>query len=108
MNTADIRATFETEYKFTNFMTPDVYCFGKSGNWIYEISTGTDFERMPVYGVTVLYLDPISKQPFRTNGINRFFQGRHALIQAKAYARGLSSKYPYTHETIRVPEGKTA
>jgi len=104
MNTADIREIFEAEYKSTNFMTPDVYSYGKSGNWIYEISEGTDFERMPIYGVTVLYLDPITKKPFRTNNISRCFQGKNALIEAKAYARGLSSRVPYTHENIRVPD----
>ncbi len=54
---AKAKALFDEHMKGKNILTPDVLGYGVSSGFAYEFSAGTDFERKPMYGVTVLELD---------------------------------------------------
>ena len=48
------REIFESIIKGKNFMTPHVIDWREEGDYIAEISQGEDFNRQPMYGVTVV------------------------------------------------------
>ena len=40
-----------------NFMTPTIERRGRSGDWAWEISSGTGIDREPIFGTTFLLWD---------------------------------------------------
>ena len=48
-------AVFKEHMKGANFMTPEPFAYGFIGKqWVYEISTGSDFLGQPMWGVSVI------------------------------------------------------
>lgn len=72
-----------------NFMTPHIVKLTSKNNTIVEISSGTDFNNRPVYGVTKVKHDN-GKYTIQSH-VNRCFQGSDARGHAFKYAKKVLS-----------------
>jgi len=67
-----------------NFMTPHIISVRDHGVFVIELSEGTDFNRNPTYGVTLLKMSGSTFEPVREEGINKvFFSRKDALRHIK-------------------------
>lgn len=64
---------FRTLVKGANFMTPYLRGYAFGVNIICEVTTGTDFDRRTMWGVTVVRYDENGK-PYRDNKSSQPFQ----------------------------------
>ncbi len=70
-----------------NFITPHVLGIGwiEPGRVAYELSTGTDFDHAPMYGVSLVRLNPDGRT--ERLGESKCFTGQDAREQARRYIR---------------------
>lgn len=69
---------------FLNFMTPKIVSTSAKKNVVFELSTGTDFNRNPIFGASVLKKSKTTKSGFTSLG------GK--LFRSKAGARNFLTK----------------
>lgn len=74
------KAIFKSVYgDSTNFMTPDVLEYGElPKDRYYELSEGEGFDREPIFGVTVVFLDYDGKHKRSENESKLVFSMREA------------------------------
>lgn len=80
----EIAHLFNRVYKGQpNFLTPKILEYGRSGRYVYELSTGKFMSEARLYGVTVL-----DTEGNKMHDLNKCF---HDLDEAREYIRKLST-----------------
>lgn len=78
----EARELFAAKLKGKNVLTPNLLRYGLSGGFAYELTEGTDMDRKPLYGVTVLERG----SGFHRHDLSKCFW---SLAEADAYIGGL-------------------
>lgn len=85
-----INAKFKANHPGANVITPDVIKIDQStsGDYIYELSKGTDMEGDAIYGVTVMELGGYGRSDENRHDLSKLFQGQPPNATPLSTSRG--------------------
>lgn len=83
---------FDKQYKGArNFMTPDVVSCEKIGRYVaYEVSSGTGWNGTPLYGATVVRLNPVTGD---TEPIYDWSKALFSMDEVNEYIKQLKAEF---------------